>query len=80
MVALTFGALTLAATVLLVVAIATSKRRDVSWPSLLLAGPFVPFNPDKYLRPERAPRVLLLTIAWFVLLALTGIASAIQGF
>jgi hypothetical protein len=77
MITLTFGALTLATTVLLVVAIATSKRHDVSWSRLLLAGPFVPFNPDKYLRPERAPRVLLLTVAWFVLFALTGIASTI---
>jgi hypothetical protein len=80
MMALTFGALTLATTVLLVLAIATSKRDDVSWSRLLLAGPWVPFNPDRYLRPERAPRVMLLTIAWFVLFALTGVASAIQYF
>ena len=80
MLALTFGALTLATTVVLVVAIAASKRRDVTWPRFLLAGPFIPFNPDKYLRPERAPRVLLLTVAWFVLFALTGIASAIRDF
>jgi hypothetical protein len=80
MLALIFGALTLATTVLLVVAISTSKRHDVSWSRLLLAGPFVPFNPDKYLRPKRAPRVLLLTAAWYVLFALTGIASMVQAF
>ena len=77
--ALTFGFLLLLTTVALVITIFTSKREDVSWAGLFLAGPFVVVRPEQYLRPTRVPRIPKLVMAWLALFVLTGIAAAVEA-
>ncbi len=58
------------------------KRSDVSWFRFVLAGPLVALHPERYVSKqvaERVPRLILLWLLLFVVLAICGAALSARS-
>jgi hypothetical protein len=56
-----------------------SKRSDITWGRLFLAGPLVVVRPDIYLSAKAASKVPLFVTFWIGLFVLTAVSAAVAS-
>jgi hypothetical protein len=57
----------------------SSKRQDVTWGRFLLAGPLIAVYPERYLSKQAAERIPKLVLLWLVLFVVLATCGAVLG-